>query len=358
MPLTPEGLVVQTYKEILNDIIAEEQINVSPQIEVGDDTALGETNKIVAAQIAKLTELIQDVYDQRSLYHSEGKALDDNVSWLGITRLGATATYGTQFFVGTDGITIPANSFVRNSTNQENYTTDAAVTITRNACRKIVISVSTVDDTGYNYTVSVKGIFSIYTSQNGDTAQDIAAGIAAQITLDTDSTYSVTDNLDGTLLIEATDDFDKAVTIDANLSVDEVTSAGRITGVNTGVLPAPANTVTIILSPTNGWTSTYNPNAFILGRERETDAELRARAVLIRGSTGKATVDAIKAAILQVDGVSSVAVNERFVSQGVDNSVIDVATVLDSTLYTTTINGDVYQIDSVWVQQTSPLQRL
>ena len=73
MALSSAGLTVQTYEEILDSIIVAEQENVDPSIEVGDDTALGETNKIMAAEVALVNELLQDIYDQRSIFNAEGK---------------------------------------------------------------------------------------------------------------------------------------------------------------------------------------------------------------------------------------------------------------------------------------------
>jgi len=42
----------------------------------------------------QLWSFFQDVYDQRNLDVAEGKALDDNVSWLGIKRQGSYPTNG------------------------------------------------------------------------------------------------------------------------------------------------------------------------------------------------------------------------------------------------------------------------
>jgi len=348
MALTDAGLTVQTYQEVLSSIIVQEQEDVNPSISVSDETSLGQTNKVMATQIALVNELLQDIYDQRSIYNAEGKALDDNVSWLGLTRQSATATAGEQYFVGNDGTIISQGSYVQNDSTLSNYTVDIPVQISRDACRACTIGVLTVDDSSYNYQVSVKGIFATYQSQSGDTEAEIISGLVSEINLTTDGDYAATDNGDNTLTVSLTNTVtpeDVAVTIDLNLKMESVTSAGNITGVETGALPATANSVTTILSPTNGWTSTYNPNALILGRSEETDAELRDRAINFRSSTGKATVDSIRAALLAVDGVSSAAVNERFVSEFSGDFIIT-PTPSDSTLYTVEINGESYSYTS------------
>lgn len=346
MALTETGLTVQTYEQVLDSIVVSEQENVSSKIEVDDDTSLGQTNKIMAQEISSVNELVQNVYNQRSIYKAEGTALDDNVSWLGLTRQQATATSGEQYFVGDDGTTLSAGSYVQNESTLENYTLNSAVSISKDSCRVADISVSTVNDSSYVYTVSVQGVFSQYTSQTNDTATEIIAGLVLDLTANAAGLYTAVDNGDDTLTIATVDTVDTAVTIDANLKVDSVTSAGNITGINTGQLPAPANTVTTILSPTGGWKSTYNFEALVIGRAEETDAELRSRAINFRSSSGKATVDSIKAALLDVSGVSSVSINERFVSQGAADTLVEITTVTDNTIYTITIDGNIHTITS------------
>ncbi len=408
MALTVNGLTVPTYEEVLESIVTEEQINVSSQIDVDNDTALGETNQIMAAQISLANELVQDIYDQRSIFNAEGKALDDNVSWLGVYRQGAAATAGEAYFRGVDGTLVATGSLVQNISSKENYTLDASLEISKNACRDCTFNTLTVLDTT-TYTVTVQGSTYDYTSDGSATNLEIIAGLVAALTtvtvnIDTisdsqlyrlviagvnndytsdgsatsleitaglavavqansgshgvnatdnmdgtitlttpvvvdiitktvvisDATlmslkndlfginYTAVDNADGTGTVSVTDSTDIAVTVDSNMSFTEATTAGNITGVNTGILPAPAGTVITILSPAGGWTSVFNPTALVVGRELETDQELRSRAINFKTAGGTATIDSMTSSLLAVDGVSSVTVNEKFVSECYD----------------------------------------
>lgn len=79
-----------------------------------------------------------------------------------------------------------------------------------------------------------------------------------------------------------------------------------------GPIAAPANSLTQILTPIAGWTSINNPTAGVLGRFVETDAELRLRRIRSIRLAGNATVEAIRARILQnVPGVTSALVFEN-----------------------------------------------
>ncbi|MCP4394942.1 MAG: hypothetical protein GY804_11850, partial [Alphaproteobacteria bacterium] len=405
MALTANGLTVPTYEEVLDAIITAEQENVSSQIDVDDDTALGQTNQIMAAQIALVNELTQDIYDQRSIFNAEGKALDDNVSWLGVYRQGAAATAGECYFRGVDGTLVPAGSLVQNISSKENYTLDLALQISRNSCRDCTFNVLnvldstlytlTVEGAAYEYTsdgsatnleiiaglvkavttvtlivdtvsdstlyrVVIAGVNNDYTSDASATSLEITAGLQVAIqansgshgvdaTDNTDGTvtlstsvvsdittksveiseptlmslqnilyginYTAEDNLDGTATVSVIDPTDITASVDLNMSFTESTSAANVTGVNTGILPAPANTVITILSPAGGWTSVFNPIALVVGREQETDQELRSRAINFKTAGGTATLDNMTSSLLAVDGVSSATITEKHVSE-------------------------------------------
>ncbi len=312
MALTVNGLVVQTKEELLDVIIELQQQNISPNIEIDDDTALGQLNQIVSTHITFLNELAQDVYDQRNIYLAEGKALDDCVSWMGVFRQPATATSGEQYFSGDDGITVIPNSFVKNSFNNETYTTDDAVLVSKSACRACTIEVLNVLDSTM-YTITVEGTVFEFTSDSDATATEIIAGLQALIT---GANWGCVDNGDDTLTISVTDFTDLNITNDTNLRVKETTSAGTITGTRTGIIAAPVGTVDIIVTPAGGWISTYNPKGLSVGRAVESDIDFRNRAIEYRASTGTATVDAIVATLSNIEGVSSAVVAEQYVSQG------------------------------------------
>ncbi len=79
----------------------------------------------------------------------------------------------------------------------------------------------------------------------------------------------------------------------------------------TGVYNAAPNTITNIVTPVAGWNSATNPSAAIPGAAAESDALYRARQDLALASTGSATVDAIRTAVLAVQGVQECIVYEN-----------------------------------------------
>jgi len=100
-------------------------------------------------------------------------------------------------------------------------------------------------------------------------------------------------------------------------NVASVTSPG---GVVSGVLfeaedagPVRANsgTLTVIANPVVGFTAATNPTDALVGSPQETDPELRKRHEDELARRGSSTVDAIRADLLEVDGVTFVQVYEN-----------------------------------------------
>lgn len=88
-----------------------------------------------------------------------------------------------------------------------------------------------------------------------------------------------------------------------------------------GPISCPANSLTEILTPIGGWASITNPTAGVTGRFIETDAELRIRRANSIRLAGNATVEAIRAHLLQnVPGVTSALVfeNQTMIQEEID----------------------------------------
>lgn len=103
-----------------------------------------------------------------------------------------------------------------------------------------------------------------------------------------------------------------SIIVGSNLQITSVSSPVPFLAQTFGPIPVPANTLTQILTPVAGWTSLTNYEAGVTGRNIETDAELRLRRLNSLRISGAATVEAIRARLLQeVAGVTSVTIFEN-----------------------------------------------
>jgi len=102
------------------------------------------------------------------------------------------------------------------------------------------------------------------------------------------------------------------VTIPVNGTID-VESESE----NFGVIIASAGSITVISTPIFGWTSVTNALDAELGREEETDAELRTRREGSVQSSGQNLTDSLFGQLLNIDGVDDAVV----ISNGTDGTV-------------------------------------
>lgn len=109
-----------------------------------------------------------------------------------------------------------------------------------------------------------------------------------------------------------------SINVSPYLSIASVSSPIEFKSINYGPIAAPVGSLIEIMTPVSGWTNITNFKAGVTGRNQETDSELRLRRELSIRIAGTATVEAIRARLLQeVPGVSSVTIIENItISQG------------------------------------------
>lgn len=93
-------------------------------------------------------------------------------------------------------------------------------------------------------------------------------------------------------------------------TADAVNDTGSAADVNvaarctvTGPIPGLAGTITTKVTTYTGWNSVTNESDAVLGRSLETDAELRLRRTAALSAQGSSSVDALRSALLDLDGV-------------------------------------------------------
>lgn len=106
-------------------------------------------------------------------------------------------------------------------------------------------------------------------------------------------------------------DVEVTIPVGGSITVD-------MTALNTGPVESAIGTLTVIETPIFGWTSVNNLAAAIVGRDEETDAELRIRRAASTGSSGTNIVDALFGQLSNLDGVTDALVISNGTSGVVD----------------------------------------
>ncbi|MFX1587235.1 MAG: baseplate J/gp47 family protein [Promethearchaeota archaeon] len=306
--LTSLGFVIKTLQEIKTELENEAKSLFGSDLDVSEDSIMGQWIGNLSVKFANIWELAQAIYESMNPDRAEGASLDGNAGMVGVIRLPATSTTVVAALYGSIGTVIPIGHLIRQTSTNEDFELIEAVAISLSNVIDIEFSVLNVLDSTL-YTVTINGNAYTYTSDATATAEEIIAGLKLDIDSGSEG-VTVVDNLDGTARIYSSDGYTPfSISVDANLQIDSQASPGDYEAVNTGNLSVPTNTIIIIVNPISGLDSVDNLVAGLTGSEIETDEELRIRRRELLTGVGAATDEAIRFAVLQeVDGVTTVLV--------------------------------------------------
>lgn len=304
MSITAEGFARPRLPELKAGIDADMTDALGP-INVNADAVIGQMDGIYAEGADNLYEVLQNTYDSMYVYSAEGTALDGAVAFVGLSRIDSTATIVTAAAYGVEGTLIPAGSL---SHVDIQYSSTSDVIISRANALDVLIEVNLVMAlTPYN--VLAGGMSVTYTSDATPTSDEILAGIAAL--LNGDPLLAAVES--SKLRIRAFDNVSPfTLTVDTKLTITKRGSPIVFVASENGAFNVPIGALTSIDTPVVGWDELYNLAAGDVGRDVETDVELRARHASSVRATGSATVEAIKARMLQdVTSVTSIQIYEN-----------------------------------------------
>ena len=303
----PTGFARMRLPEIRQTIIDTLQTTTGLTFETRPDSITGQFINVFAEREATLWEIAETVYHAMYPISATGVNLDHSVSFAGVRRLFAQRSTVWCACYGIETTIITAGSIVRSSLTQDNFLLDADVTISRQNAIDSTVSVDSAV-VGQEYWIQVGQSIYRYTAVGGDSSLTIAQHLATQLLAS-----NLTIELDANLIrIYGIESIPFALQISTNISLPIISSIGVFTAEDYGPMDVSANTVNQIVSTMTGWDSVNNYVAGNIGRNLETDDELRLRydrGVFILGA---ATLESIKANLQQnVPGILTVQVYEN-----------------------------------------------
>jgi uncharacterized phage protein gp47/JayE len=306
MSLTEQGFERPRLNEIKADY-DQRFIEALGPVNTAPDAVVGQIIAIFSAALDDAYEALHAIYDSMYPSSAEAVSLDGAVSYVGLTRLGATATTVTAVCYGAESTLLPAGSLAR-AIDGKQYVATADTVISRASCADVLIEIATVTNSAA-YQIIANGVSVIYTSDSSATASEIANGLASLF--DTDN-FVATVESDKLRLkpVDAVSGF--TLTVDSKLAVALLGTPVVFTAALMGAYALPSNSLTRIDSSIDGWDSVNNPVEGAIGRFTETDEQLRARHANSIRVTGSATAQAIRSRILaEVDSVTYCSVYEN-----------------------------------------------
>lgn len=350
--LTEQGFVLKRLQDILNEQrqkaveLFQDLVQPGDSVDTSDSSALGRIIALDAAGDSDLWEVAQMVYSAFDPNSATGLALDNIVAYGGISRFGQSFSTAVAVFSGDNGTLIPSGNTVRASISGNQFTTVGSVALNPSAASSVTITVGTVaNNTAYAITYSTSTSTSntaTYTSDSSATNLEILNGLKSVI----DSAHPLLSAsvVGTTIVINKVDLFQTSnFSTSGNLNITKVKKIGNLQSSVVGVIEQEANTIDTIVTPVLGWDSVTNPLAASPGSLREADEELRIRFRNTKLERSSNILDSLYSALLNVDGVTEVAIYEN------DTDVTDSNGVLPHSFLPVVLGGSSQLIaEAIW----------
>jgi len=316
--ITPEGFVIKSLSVIREEIESDLKGLFGDQINLNPESVFGQLRDIYAEREHEMWELAQAIYNSQYPQTATDVSLENVLDFAALEKLAAKkSTIITQALFGTISTFIPSGTQISVENDPTTiFETSSNVTLVAGVDEVQTITFNTVPDEG-SFTVSYENDETVVINYD-DLAADIQIALRA---LDGLSEVTVSGNFtagfvitftgaDGVqeqpLLVEETNTLKTSsvaviITITETIPGEYQGETGMICTV-TGAKNANAKTLTVINTPIAGFTSTYNADDAILGRDVETDAEARIRRNESVVTSRSGTVEAIKTKISDLNG--------------------------------------------------------
>lgn len=277
--VTAAGFVKKTLQTIRAELEAAWKATFGESVNLHSSSRNAQLIGIQAEREAEIWDLAQAVYSSVDPDAATGAQLDNIAAITGTIRKAATKSTATVYAVGTAGTVLPTGRVVSVSGTGVKFETSQAYTL-----------VAATPWTG-NQTVAIGDI----RSNAGNTYYATVAGMTSPAGGPTGNGSAIAD---GTAVWRY---------LGTGLGYVAMAMSAQETGPKT----ANAWTLTTIDTPVANWNNATNALDAVLGRNQETDAELRVRREDELRAGGKAALEAIRSAVLAVSGVTAVIVFEN-----------------------------------------------
>lgn len=326
--VTSTGFERKRLDDIKTDIENAIRSTLGKQVNLLPSSVLSQFVGIFAEREDSLWGVAQDVYDSRFPNLSSDVSLDNVVSINGITRKSAQKSLQSNLHIfGTVGATIPSGTKVRVGSDQSAvFQIVSDITLVAGADEVQDITFDQVPDAGTfklqyydEETVAINFDALAVDVENALNALSKTFG-AVSVSGDFSVGFTVTfqgdaGKQDAPLLILPSNLITSSSN-PVNVTITETTQGipqglAQAEALDYGEIQALAFTLDTIVNPVSGIDRVINLEDAVLGRDRETDTELRARRTESLSSAGASTIPALRSALLNVSDVTNVSIFEN-----------------------------------------------
>ena len=306
--LSPIGFKRKRLPEIIASINARIADTLGKPIQTSANSVLGQIVGVFAFEIAYEWEHAENVYDAMYPSTAQGASLSNAAGLAGIQQIEAEYTTLILTCFGTEGFEVP---YLAQVTDGKYTYSCQDVYLPIEASRSNVIGIRLVSPSivaGTAYTITIDAETQTYVATPSDTATSILSNLMALFSFE-DRTL---ENNNGVLIIRMKDARETmSVYVNSVLNTSMVASPFNFRCDTAGAINPAVGTVTQIITSYAGWNSVENDAPANVGRDAETDNALRSRWSRSVYNRASAMVEAIQAALYNVDGVNVAIVYEN-----------------------------------------------
>lgn len=307
--VTPTGFVPKRMDEIYSDLHRKLSKEWGVNTLQNPQSFLNVYLTGVADRLAELWEVVEDVYHSLSPSGAEGVNLDNAVQFAGLRRISDQKTHYNILCSGIDGSVILQGTIISSVTKPAVlFFSSAERQITRKSCNRATIKLIALEK-NKTYTVGINGeLYSVSSGENPQT-QTILTELADKIP---SSEYN-TQVVDGELILEDKNpQRSNTLLLGENMTTVSVSSLINFESRDFGKYKLPEGSITEIVTNITGFHSCTNLVEPVMGRQKETDTELRESYIKRISAHAARMTNSIEAAILDsVQGVVSVTCYEN-----------------------------------------------
>lgn len=308
MTITSTGFKTKRFPEVLDDIVENLSQNLAVDVNTTSDTVLGVLVNVLASSISEQEDLLAAVVNNLNIDSAEGVFLDRLVGLAGLKRLGQSYTIGTVYpKASANNTVLPSGTQFKDSSSNK-YTSFNDVNISTSNCTYVKIIPNSPTGT---YTVTINGTPFSVTYTEPQVYSDISNALKDVINASAPTLYAV--ELDGdNLIIQPLSKFNALdVSVNINLSVVEVETPVSVKCTVVGSVNPSIGQVNSIVTNSANIISVTNYDTFVVGRDLETDSELRTRHRKSSQLSGNGTLSSIYSHLSNIEGVSLVRIFEN-----------------------------------------------
>lgn len=274
--LDPTGFTALTLTEIREQLNEKLRSAFGPSIDLSDESVLGRVVGIFAEMLALLWELAEAIYSSRDPDKATGQALEALSALTGTIKNSARRSVTTLTLTGTPSTAVLSGSRAKTASTGVLFRTTADATL--------VAVAPWTPSTAYAVGDRVTNSSRVYLcSSPGTSAGSGGPSTTGQGIADGGAQW----------------DFLGAGTAAADVAAESS---------DTGTIIAVARDLTVIDTPVAGWQGVTNITDATPGSGTESDEALRVRREQELAGSGGPAIDAVRAALLDVDGVTAVTV--------------------------------------------------